>query len=207
MASGSPRAPNIVNVIDFGALDDGCLYLCHGGARGRGPGQRLDRARTGIPWRIAITRRALLGPASRPRPRCRAPRHQTRQHLPREPGRRDASSRSSTSGSRSSSSKRHRRPAGDARGHHGRDADVSVAGTGDRAARSRRRATSTRRASCSTRCSSGARRSSLKTRWRPHVARRRISLPAFAEVAPGIDVPDGSNRSCDAGSPRSWCSA
>ena len=62
MASGRLDHPNIVGVMDFGVLDDGCLYLVMEALEGEHLGKRLQREKQ-IAWQEAllITRSILFG--------------------------------------------------------------------------------------------------------------------------------------------------
>src|SRR5262249_3710058 len=62
IASGRLNHPNIVSVIDFGILDDGCLYLVMEALEGEHLGQRLARdKRIAWPEALMIVRGVLLG--------------------------------------------------------------------------------------------------------------------------------------------------
>jgi serine/threonine-protein kinase len=62
LASGRLDHPNIVGVLDFGTLDNGCLYLVMEVLTGEHLGQRLDRDKR-IPWAesLAVIRAVLSG--------------------------------------------------------------------------------------------------------------------------------------------------
>src|ERR1051325_4996591 len=53
MASGRLDHPNIVGVLDFGTLDDGCLYLVMEVLEGEPLGKRLEREKR-IHWRESL---------------------------------------------------------------------------------------------------------------------------------------------------------
>ncbi len=53
IASGRLDHPNIVDVSDFGVLDDGCMYMVMEALEGESLGKRLEREHR-IPWREAL---------------------------------------------------------------------------------------------------------------------------------------------------------